>query len=161
LARRAGAGLGVALLLLAPASLAAQPASRPKRPPAPAPAHGGPLGRGIAWPAGDAARGREVFVKFECHSCHEVRGERFPAPDPETPGPELSAMGPLHDRDYFVESLVNPSATIERGHGYEGPDGSSKMPSYNDVMTVQELVDLVAFLLALRPPAGTAPAHRH
>jgi len=28
------------------------------------------------------------------------------------------------------------------------------MPSYNDSLTVQELIDLVAYLKALRPPAA-------
>jgi hypothetical protein len=66
-------------------------------------------------------------------------------------------MGPLHEPEYFVEAIVNPSAFIEPGRGYEAPDGSSKMPSYSDSMTVQELIDLVAYLRALRPP-GAAPA---
>ncbi len=126
--------------------------------------HGTPAGWRLAWPNGAPARGREVFVKMECYSCHEVKGERFPAPS-ETGkvGPELAAMGPLHEVEYFVEAVVNPSATIEKGKGYEAPDGSSKMPSFNDAMTVQELVDLVAFLTSLRPPNGTTggghPSH--
>src|SRR5215468_1092985 len=41
--------------------------------------HGTPVGWRFTWPKGDAARGRDVFVKLECQSCHEVRGERFPA----------------------------------------------------------------------------------
>jgi hypothetical protein len=65
-------------------------------------------------------------------------------------------MGPAHEVDYFVEAIINPNAVIERGKGYDAADGSSKMPSYNDSMTVQELVDLVAYLTALRPP-GPAP----
>jgi mono/diheme cytochrome c family protein len=117
----------------------------------------------LAWPAGSAARGRATFERFECYSCHEVRGQGFPAAtNREAIGPELSAMGPLHDAHYFVEALVNPGAIVERGLGYEAPDGSSKMPSYNDSMTVQELIDLVAYLLSLRPPPGTPPArHQH
>ena len=140
------------------------------RPAAPAHAgHGTPAGWKLSWPKGDPVRGREAFVKLECHSCHEVRDEPFPQPkDRETIGPELSEMGPLHDVEYFVEAIVNPSATIEKGKGYEGPDGSSKMPSFNDSMTVQELIDLVAYLRGLKPPAasrsGAPPApggHTH
>jgi cytochrome c553 len=132
-------------------------------------AHGTPAGGQLAWPAGDVARGRHAFEKFECGSCHEVKGERFAAlRDPQSVGPELSQMGPLHDALYFVEAIVNPSATIESGQGYAAADGSSKMPSYHDSMTVQELIDLVAFLRSLRPPAGgpgshgqpAAPAHQ-
>jgi hypothetical protein len=69
----------------------------------------------------------------------------------------LSSMGPLHEPAYFVEAIVSPSAVVDRGRGYEAADGSSKMPSYNDSLTVQELIDLVAYLKALRPPA-TRPA---
>lgn len=31
------------------------------------------------------------------------------------------------------------------------------MPSYNDSLTVQELIDLVAYLRALRPPVARPP----
>lgn len=48
---------------------------------------------------------------------------------------------------------------IEKGKGYQAPDGSSKMPSFNDSLSVQELIDLVAYLRALKPPAGR-PGHR-
>ena len=61
-------------------------------------------------------------------------------------------MGPAHQAEYFVESIINPNAVVERGKGYEAADGSSKMPSFNDTLTVQELLDLVAYLKALRPP---------
>jgi mono/diheme cytochrome c family protein len=147
--------------LLSPATLPAQQPSQPGRAPQPAPGggphaeHGTPKRWRFTWPNGDVENGRAAFAKFECHACHEVRGETFPAPG-ETGklGPELSMMGPLHEVDYFVEAIINPSAAIERGKGYQAADGSSKMPSFNDSMTVQELIDLVAYLRALKPPAG-------
>ncbi|MBI2202321.1 MAG: cytochrome c [Candidatus Rokubacteria bacterium] len=118
-------------------------------------AHGTPSGWKFSWPAGNPAKGRDAFVKLECASCHEVKGEKFAAPtDPGKVGPELSQMSPLHDAEYFAEALINPSAVIEPGKGYAAPDGSSKMPSFNDSVTVQEVVDLVAFLKSLKPPAG-------
>lgn len=123
--------------------------------------HGTPAGWKFAWPKGDAAKGRDVFAKLECYSCHEVKGERFPAPSQRsTVGPELSAMGPLHEPEYFAESVLNPGAVIEAGKGYQAPDGSSKMPSFNDVTTVQELIDLVAYLRSLPPAPGAGGGHR-
>jgi cytochrome c len=123
--------------------------------------HGTPKGWQFAWPKGDPGRGREVFVKFECYVCHEMNGQGFPAPSEEGKvGPELAAMGPLHEAEYFAESIVNPGAVIEKGKGYGAPDGSSKMPSFNDSMTVQEAIDLVAFFKSLKPTAGTAPGHQ-
>jgi hypothetical protein len=65
-------------------------------------------------------------------------------------------MGPLHDDAYFAESIINPSALIEKGKGYAGPDGSSKMPSFNDSMTIQDVIDLVAYLRGLKPPGKSA-----
>jgi len=49
---------------------------------------------------------------------------------------------------------------IEKGKGYAGPDLSSKMPSFNDSMTVQEAIDLVAYLRSLKPAPGTPAGHR-
>ncbi len=124
---------------------------------APPHAHGSLEHWTFHWPEGDAARGRAAFVKFECYRCHEVKGESFPAAaGGEGTGPELSQMGPLHPAAYFVEAIVDPSAAIEKGRGYEAADGSSKMPSFNDSMTVQELIDLVAYLRALKPPSAAA-----
>jgi sulfur-oxidizing protein SoxX len=114
--------------------------------------HGTPVGWRFTWPAGDPARGWDVFAKYECFSCHEIRGERFPVPkEAGNVGPELAAMGPAHEAGYFVEAVINPNAVVERGKGYEAADGSSKMPSFNDTLTVQELLDLVAYLKTLRP----------
>jgi mono/diheme cytochrome c family protein len=128
------------------------------RPTSPAP-HTTPKGWRFSWPKGDPARGRDVFQKLECYSCHEVRGERFPAPsDSARVGPELSSMGRLHPPEFFAESIINPGAVVERNRGYAAPDGSSKMPSYGDALTVQEAIDLVAYLSQLRPPAGAAPS---
>lgn len=124
--------------------------------------HGTPEGWRFAWPKGNPARGREVFAKFECYSCHEVKGETFPAPsDPQSIGPELSSMAAAHEAEYFAESIINPNAFIEKGKGYQAADGSSKMPSFNDSMTIEEAIDLVAFLRSLTPPAGPAGHHRH
>lgn len=103
-----------------------------------------------------------MFAKFDCFTCHEVKGEAFPPPDPGgTVGPELSRMAALHPAEFYAEAIVNPSAVIDRGRGYEAPDGSSKMPSFNEDMTVQELVDLVAYLMSLKPPASAPVPATH
>lgn len=122
--------------------------------------HRTPEGWKFAWPKGDPAKGRAVFVKLECYSCHEVKGETFPAPtDKEKVGPELSAMAPLHEPEYFAEAIINPSAVIEKGKGYAAPDGSSKMPSFNHLLTVEETADLVAYLKALGRAGGGHATH--
>jgi mono/diheme cytochrome c family protein len=154
----AGLVLGPTALREADRADAQSPAPGPAR--SEPSAHRTPKGWRFVWPRGDPAKGREVFRKLECYSCHEVRGERFPAPtDRGRVGPELSAMAPLHSPEYFAESIINPGAVIERGRGYAAADGSSKMPSYAESLTIQETIDLVAYLRQLRPP--TAPARGH
>lgn len=58
-------------------------------------------------------------------------------------------MGPQHPLEYFVEAVINPNAVVEER--YRGPDGKSKMPSFNEDLTVQELIDLAAYLASLKP----------
>jgi mono/diheme cytochrome c family protein len=161
-----GSVLGGSILAAAAMASLAQPAPEKTAPVKPAPAkpvpehggHGTPEGWKFSWPAGNPASGREVFVKLECYTCHEVKGETFPAPDPGRVGPELASMASLHPAEYFAEAIINPNAVVEEDRGYRAPDGKSKMPSYNDLVTVQEIIDLVAYLKYLKPD-GRTPAH--
>ncbi len=112
--------------------------------------HGGvPPGWQLRVPQGEPARGREVFVAMNCHTCHAVRGENFPQAS-TTLGPELTGMGAHHPAAYILESILNPNAVIVEGPGYTGPDGRSIMPDYRDLLTVGQLIDLVAYLMSLR-----------
>jgi mono/diheme cytochrome c family protein len=148
---------------------AAAVVAQPRPAPRPAPAargaepHGDPKGWKFKLPGGgDAGRGRAAFEKFECYTCHEIKGEKFPSPNkPDAIGPDLSTMGQHHSVAFLAESIMNPGALIDPGQGYAATDGSSKMPSFNDSMTVQELVDLVAYLKGLRPPARPARPGQH
>jgi len=112
-------------------------------------AGGVPPGWKFALPAADPVKGRTAFVDFECFSCHQVKGEKFPPGKTGDVGPELTGMGGRHPTDYFLESIVNPNAVIVEGPGFTGPDGLSKMPDYRDSMTVAQLIDLVAYLKSL------------
>ena len=157
-----GASFIVGILLLAnlaqPAS-SRKPVDHPLN--TPSSGHGDhqtPQGWKFAWPQGDPVKGRDVFVRVECYSCHAVQGEPFPAPGGEV-GPELSVMGPLHEAEYFAEAIINPNAVVEKGKGYEDADGTSKMPSYNDLLTVQEVLDLVAYLKGLKPSGKRSGDH--
>ena len=116
-------------------------------------AQGGvPKGWKFLMPPGDAAKGREVFVTMECYACHAVKGEDFPKTSKRDhePGPDLTGMGAHHPSEYFAESIINPNRVIIQGAGYTGSDGLSKMPSYGDTMTMQQLVDVVAYLKSLK-----------
>jgi cytochrome c1 len=65
-------------------------------------------------------------------------------------------MAPLHPAEYFAEAIINPNAVVEEGKGYRAADGKSKMPSYNDLVTVQEVIDLVAYLKGLKGESAAA-----
>lgn len=109
-----------------------------------------PKGWRFTMPKGDPDKGKQVFEKFVCYICHEIRGEKFPAAAPGSAlGPELSQMGPLHPLEYFTESVIHPSAHAAKKH--RAPDGKSTMPAHNDRMTVQELIDLSTYLASLKP----------
>ena len=119
---------------------------------------GVPRGWKFALPAGDPVRGKQLFADLECYKCHAIQGESVPAAggDAKNVGPELTGMGGMHPAEYFAESILSPNAVILDGPGYTGPDGKSIMPSYADSLSVNQLVDLVAFLKGL-----TGGGHDH
>jgi Cu/Ag efflux protein CusF len=88
-----------------------------------------------------------VFEKFECYYCHEVRGDKFPAPVESAP--ELSQMGAMHPVEFFAESIMNPNAVVPKS--YRQSDGTSPMTNFAEKMTVQELIDVSAYVASLRP----------
>ena len=103
-------------------------------------------------PKGDVTKGRAAFEKFECYYCHEVRGERFP--DPVESTPELSqwdapSMEGLRRIDHESECMV-PKV-------YRESDRKSPMTNFAEKMTVQELIDLSAYIAALSLGAVPSP----
>jgi mono/diheme cytochrome c family protein len=117
--------------------------------------HGTPKDWKFTLPEGNAADGRRLFIDAECHKCHEVKGETYPAVVKEKGdvGPELSQMASMHPPEYLAESLVNPNAVIDhdaKEKGYVGEDGKSKMPDYNETFTVRQLADITAYLVSLK-----------
>jgi mono/diheme cytochrome c family protein len=98
-------------------------------------------------PGGDPARGRKVFADLECYKCHLIKDGGFPPTGTDgKKGPELTGTGGHHPAEYFAHSILDPSAIIVDGPGHMGPDGRSIMPSFNDSLSVAQLLDLVAFL---------------
>ena len=124
---------------------------------------GTPRGWKFTLPAGDAARGKEVFVEAGCFKCHVVQDAGMPdAGSDKRPGPELTGMGAHHPVEYFAESILNPNAVILTGPGFTGTDGLSIMPSYADSLSVQQLLDVVAFVKSLSAGGGHhGGAHGH
>jgi sulfur-oxidizing protein SoxX len=104
---------------------------------------------GFRLPDGDAAAGRQAFVDLRCYACHEVAG--VPVEDLERIVQVELGGKTTYVKTYgeLVTSIINPSHKIAPPHRESGlPEGQSLMgyAYLNDVMTVQQLVDLVAFL---------------
>jgi mono/diheme cytochrome c family protein len=109
---------------------------------------GVPKGWSFTLPEGNPRAGRQVFIEMECFKCHAITNEDFPPVNRSTGevGPDLTGMGSRHPAEYIAESIINPNAVIITGPGYTGSDGLSIMPTYNDVLTLHQLIDLVAYL---------------
>jgi len=108
--------------------------------------------RGFELPDGDPARGREAFVALRCSSCHEVAGLEDDLPRPvATPdtGVKLGGLAMREPSDgELVTSIVNPSRHLyPAGEPERIESGSgSRMANLNEAMSVQNLIDIVAFL---------------
>ncbi|UIP27538.1 c-type cytochrome [Photobacterium sp. TLY01] len=99
-------------------------------------------------PQGNVEQGEQVFVKYQCLSCHTMAGyetdtENLPG-SMETPVALGGQVSRIRTYPELVTSVINPSHRL--AEGYEAESGQSVMPSFNDVMTVTELVNLVHFL---------------
>jgi len=108
-------------------------------------------GRGFSLPEGSVEAGRATFVELECNSCHSV-GDIERVAGREGPDINFKLGGPVGSVKTYgdlVTSVINPSHRISRGYKDQElatGNNESKMVLYNDVMTVQQLVDLVTWL---------------
>lgn len=101
-------------------------------------------------PEGDAAQGKAHFVSLGCTSCHVVVGADLPEPEADAPVRVIlgSRTGRIMTYGDLVTSIINPSHKLARRYRKDevSEEGQSIMKVYNDVMTVTQLSDLVAFL---------------
>lgn len=110
--------------------------------------------KGFHLPSGDIEVGKALFVELRCFRCHSVADVKLP--DDDLPRlPEIKLGGKVNKvKSYgeLVTSIINPDHVVspkylailsdeERKRGAESP-----MPVFNEEMTVQQLIDLVAFL---------------
>jgi mono/diheme cytochrome c family protein len=105
-------------------------------------------GIGFHLPEGSAQLGRRAFTDLGCNACHEIEGV------PHAGGAGAVSLGgpTTRVRTYgeLVTSIINPSHRLAPRYADSeaAADGDSPMAgaALNDVMTVQQLIDLVAFL---------------
>ena len=105
---------------------------------------------GFSLPDGNAMRGRTAFVELHCNACHEVEGLDLPylgGPAHVTLGGQTTR---IQTHGELVTSIINPSHKLAPRYPVDqvAVNGQSIMSAayLNDVMTVQQLIDLVAFL---------------
>jgi mono/diheme cytochrome c family protein len=105
--------------------------------------------RGFRLPAGDPAAGRVAFEELRCNDCHEAEGVALR--DSELADIQFVLGGPstrITTYGSLVTSIINPSHKLSTRYprAESSEHGESRMPVYNDVMSVQELIDIVAYL---------------
>ena len=105
----------------------------------------------FALPPGDAERGREAFVSLGCNSCHYVADGVQRLQNGANPQIYVQLGGQVtrvKSYEGLVTSIINPSHKLSRGPDsrHVNEDGESKMPRYNEVMTVQQLIDITTYL---------------
>ena len=108
-------------------------------------------GRGFSLPEGNVDQGRTTFVELECNTCHSVgdiervAGREGPDINVELGG-QVTTIKTYGD---LVTSVINPSHKTSRRFTKQNiaTEGRElKMVVYNEIMTVQQLVDLVTYL---------------
>ncbi|MBT8445776.1 MAG: cytochrome C [Gammaproteobacteria bacterium] len=109
--------------------------------------------KGFVLPEGDIAAGEQVFISYECYTCHTIPEVATPTAV-ETPLVELKLGGKVHRVKTYgdlltsitnPEHIVSPTYLRQLAPG-QGEDAKTLMPDYNAEMTVRELLDLVTFL---------------
>jgi cytochrome c553 len=96
--------------------------------------------------AGDPKRGEELFFNSPtaaCASCHTVRGKGGAV------GPILDGIAARANKDYILESLMEPNAKLAKG--FENLT-ISPMPPVGVLLKEQDLADILAFLDTLKTP---------
>ena len=104
--------------------------------------------RGFALPAGEIEEGKKIYKTLDCNTCHSIAGIEWKG---GTDSLKVHLGGAVTRKKTYgelVTSVINPSHKIAQGYKRQGTthEGLSKMVNYNEIMTVQELIDLVSFL---------------
>ena len=104
---------------------------------------------GFALPPGDVEDGRNTFVELSCNTCHSVADIAFLGVEGKDLHFELGGeVTRIKSYGDLVTSIINPSHKIARDfkRTLDVKKVDSPMINYNNIMTVQELVDVVTFL---------------
>jgi len=104
--------------------------------------------QGFVFPEGDIARGKATFVELNCYECHRVDGV-VDLPPPEIPDGKVIMLGgevpTTKTYGDLITAIIHPAEDIT-ARAADRTRSDEIMPTVNDIMTVQEMLDLVTFL---------------
>ncbi len=111
-------------------------------------------GRGLVLPKGSIESGKASFINLGCIQCHSVAGPEALEYEQDTV-PMLLLGGKVHRVKTYgelVTSIINPEHIISQAYVNKMKSNEvegqipTPMPSFNDEMSVAQLIDLVTFL---------------
>jgi len=105
----------------------------------------------LAFPKGDPEGGRFVFYEFRCNSCHRTQDSRLAEQKPVAAvrAPELGAGQTSQTTCDLASSVISPSHRIGEQYQLQIEGELSPMGDFSGIMTVRQLIDLVAYLETL------------
>lgn len=98
---------------------------------------------------GSAEAGRTAFFDLRCNLCHGVMEESLRVATTPNYGPVLTAEHGAQPTLRLATSIVKPTHSMSPAFK-EVTKGSSPMGDYNNVMTVRQLMDLIAYIKSIR-----------
>lgn len=100
-------------------------------------------------PEGDALRGKTAFTELTCTVCHLVEGHGdLPQPIATEPGPDLGPEQRALSRGALASAIIAQSHKTSSAQEKRFEEVFGGMKNFSEAMTVQQLIDLVAFLQA-------------
>lgn len=100
---------------------------------------------------GDVAAGEKAFADLKCTACHWVANNTdLKPPVAQKWGPMLGYKQAGYAEGWIANSIVSPSHTISRNfEGKYEDEELSRMGDFTEVMTVRQMIDLVAYIKSL------------
>jgi hypothetical protein len=98
---------------------------------------------------GSADAGRKAFFDLRCNLCHGVMEQSLREATTPNYGPVLTVEQASQPSLQLAISIVKPAHSMSPAFA-EVTKGSTPMGDYNNVMTVRQLMDLLAYIKSIR-----------
>ncbi len=106
---------------------------------------------GFFLPKGNPAAGLKAFTELKCSACHWVENNiDLDPPVSEKAGPMLGHKQAEYSAGWIANSIVSPSHTIAANFDGEIEESDlSRMGDYSEIMTIRQMIDIVAYIKSL------------